>query len=312
MLKNYILLFTVVFFNCFQNMQAQHIRMFTVKDFDLKHQVKKCLVNTKYGKEEYDFDKNGFLTKSVTRFNDMDYDVVHYKYREGELIEKRSESYRDNVFDSNTSIAHFYQIDTTINRRITEKIVSYEKEFLDQYVYEYDDKGDLIRIVRTNNEGTDETLIEYKKYKGEFTITYLLNDVPLKSIRTSIQRKRDRSVQKMVLTKEYLKGEANNAFEEVFDESEKLLARQEFDYDKEEKTFVPTARTTYIYNENGILAQEVITKGDVPEKKEYIYQFDDEDEKEGNWIKQIITPDNSYITRKIMYYKEESPVVEEE
>ncbi len=34
--------------------------------------------------------------------------------------------------------------------------------------------------------------------------------------------------------------------------------------------------------------------------KNYIYQYDNGEK--GNWIKQIITPDNSYITRKITYY----------
>ena len=54
--------------------------------------------------------KNGLLTKSVTRYNDTDYDVTYYKYAEGERsIEKRSETYRDNKFDPSTSIANFYE-----------------------------------------------------------------------------------------------------------------------------------------------------------------------------------------------------------
>ncbi|WP_047245705.1 hypothetical protein [Maribacter thermophilus] len=287
---------------------AQEVKVFTVKDFDLRDSVKTCLVSTKYGKEEYNFNKEGLLTKSVTRYNDADYDVVIYKYANGELLEKRSETYRDNKFDPSTSIAHFFESDTTSNRKVIEKIISYDKEFLDSYIYHYDDKGDLVRMIRTNNEGTDETLVEYKKYKGEYTVTYLLNEVPLKSIRTST-RKKNGTVQKIVLTKEFLKGEPNRAIEEVFDANDLLIERQEFDYKVTEKKFVPTIRTSYNYDKNGMLESEIIVDGKSTEKKEYIYQFDGEEG--GNWIKKIIKPDNAYTTRKITYYKTESEKKEE-
>ncbi|RRQ48803.1 hypothetical protein DZC72_14125 [Maribacter algicola] len=282
---------------------TQEVRIFTLSDFDLKDSVKTCLVSTKYGKEEYDFNRKGLLTKSVTRYNESDYDVVYYKYQDSLLLEKRSETYRDNKFDPSTSIAHFFELDTTENRKITEKIISYDKEFLDQYVYFYDDKGDLSKIVRTNNEGTDETLVEYKKFKGEYTITYLLNGVPLKSIRTSFQKKNGAN-QKIVLTKEFLKGDATKAYEEVFGANEKLLAQQEFEFDMATKKFVPTVRTTFDYDENGMLIEEITRGETILDKKEYIYQYDQEEG--GNWVKQIITPENSYITRKITYYKQKN------
>ena len=302
MVKNYIpqILFVLIAFSSIT--YAQEVKIFTLKDFDLKDSVKTCLVSTNYGKEEYDFNRKGVLTKSITRYSDTDYDVVFYKYKDDELTEKRSESYRNNVFDPSTSIAHFYELDTIANRRITEKIVSYEEEFLDQYVYHYDDKGDLVKIIRTNNDGIDETLVEYKKYKGEYTITYLINNEPLKSIRTSQLQKKDGTVQKVVLTKEYLKGEANKAFEEVFTKNELLVAQQEFEYNILEKTFVPTKRTTYVYDENNMLLEEISKNEDEVLKKGYIYQYDREGE--GNWIKQIVTPENSYKTREISYYNE--------
>ena len=302
MIKNYIgiLVWIVLVLPLF--VFGQEVRIFTLEDFDLKDSVKTCLVSTKYGKEEYDFNRKGLLTKSVTRYNEADYDVVYYKYRDSLLVEKRSETYRDNKFDPSTSIAHFFELDTTENRKITEKIISYDKEFLDQYVYTYDDKGDLTKMVRINNEGTDETLVEYKKYKGEYTITYLLNEVPLKSIRTSYQKKNGEN-QKIVLTKEFLKGEGNKAYEEVFNEKGLLLARQEFEYDAAAKKFVPTIRTSYAYDDKGMLVEEVTRGDNLLDKKEYIYQYDKEEG--GNWVKQIITPENAYVTRKITYYKQE-------
>lgn len=302
MLQHTYRFFLVLFFLSVWQLHAQEIKLFTLTDFDLKHQVKTCLVNTSYGKEEYDFDEQGRLTKAITRFNDTDYDLVSYKYKNGELIEKRSESYRDNTFDPSTSMAHLYTLDTVGHKTVTEKIVSYENEFLEQYSYEYDDNGDLTKITRINDEGIDETLLEYNKYKGEHTVTYRINNIPLKSIRTSTIKKKNGTLQKVVLTKEFLRGEANMAFEEVFNEQGILVAKQEFEFAKEEKTFTPTTRTTYVYNENGILVEEIAKGLSTTSKKSYIYQYDKPEG--GNWVKQIISPDNSYVTRKITYYKD--------
>lgn len=295
---------TLIFLTIVCTIQGQEIQLFTLEDFDLRNEVKFCLVSTDYGKEEYDFNKKGFLTKSVTRYNDTDYDVVHYKYEEGDLIEKRSESYRDNAFDPSTSIAHFYEIDSTDNLKIQERIFSYDKEFLDEYVYEYDESGDLSSIRRTNNDGTDITEVEHKKYKGEYTVTYLLNGVPVKSVRTSTLKPINKPEQKIVLTKEYLKGQENYAFEEVFNPDGFLMAQQEFQYNTEKNKFEPTVRTSFAYDDKGMLVSETISSKSGKRTKDYLYQYDKPEG--GNWIKQIITPDNTYITRKITYYKPES------
>ena len=261
MINRYFQTLILVLYTFMCTAQGQEIQIFTLADFDLKENVKFCLVSTDYGKEEYNFNKKGFLTKAVTRYNDTDYDVVFYKYSAGELTEKRSESYRNNEFDPSTSIAHFYQIDSTDNIKIQERIFSYDKEFLDEYVYEYDESGDLTSIRRTNNDGTDITQVEHKKFKGEYTVTYLLNGVPLKTVRTSTQKPKNRPEQKIVLTKEFIKGEADFAFEEVFSLDGHLMAQQEFEYNGTAKKFEPTVRTTYTYDENGMLVTEVAKSG---------------------------------------------------
>lgn len=300
MIRNYFQTFFTVFISVLGTIQGQEIQIFTVEDFDLMGDVKKCLVSTDYGKEEYDFNKNGLLTKSVTRYNEQDYDVVYYKYSKGELLEKRSESYRNNAFDASTSIAHFYEIDSTDNIKIQERIFSYDKQFIDEYIYYYDEFGDIISIKRTNNDGTDITQVEHKKFKGENTVTYLLNDLPIKSIRTSTLKPKNKPAQNVVLTKEYLNGEENFAFEEVYSLDGKLMAQQEFEYDTSAKKFVPTTRTTYEYDQKGMLVAETAKRGAGIIKKEYIYQYDNSEV--GNWVKQIVTPDNTYTTRKIFYY----------
>jgi hypothetical protein len=292
------------------NTFSQEIKIFTREDFDLRGDVKSCLVITDYGKEEYDFDENGLLAKSVTRYSDSDYDTTYYQYDAGVLKEKRLENYRENTFDTSTSIAHFYELDTLGSKKITEKIVSYEKEFLDQYEYFYDTDDRVVKIIRTNNDGTDETSIEYTLYKDEQTKKYRLNGVEQKSIRTSNRKARNGTVEKVVLTKKFLNGDPLTATEEIFDTSGQLISTIHFKYDEKTQQFAPEQTTIFTYDGNGTLSGSIEKNGGSEKVKEYIYQYDDAEN--GNWVKQIVTPDNTYTTRRIKYYEFQEEAEEEE
>lgn len=282
-------------------MASQEIKIFTLEDFDLKGKVKSCTIIASYGKEELNFDKNGLLTKLVTRYNESDYDINHYKYQNEYLIEKRLENYRDGKFDETTSIANFYTIDTSASKKITEKIYSYTKEFLDQYEYIYDLDGKLKTIKRTSNNGIDETAVEYTEYKGESTQTYFLNGVIKKVNRTSEKIKRGKK-QRIVLFKEYIDGKPHKAIEELYDDTNKLVSKTFFGTDVKTSRFAADKTEFFEYNENKILTKVKTKTKKTTSAKEYIHQFDGEN---GNWVKQIITPDNTYITRKIEYFPEE-------
>ncbi|MEK6154265.1 hypothetical protein WIW50_13420 [Flavobacteriaceae bacterium 3-367] len=289
---------------------SQELKVFTLNDFDLRGKVKSCLVITDYGKEEFDFDENGFLTKLVTRYNDSDHDITYYIYDNGHLIEKRLENYRDGVFEKSTSIANFYEIDTTGGKKVTEKIYSYNKDFLDQYEYEFDADDQLIRVGRSNNDGIDETLISYTTYKGETTKTYFLNEVIQKSIRSSNKPIKGGGTQRILLTKEFFEGLPTKAVEQRFDSEDKLMREEHFEYDTKEKSFVPKSLVNYRYDQRGMLSKVTTKTGPMETVKEYIYQFDNEEG--GNWIKQIITPENAYTTRRIAYYPPEEAEKKEE
>lgn len=306
MVKNYAVLVLIVLFIFPLGMTAQEIQIFRVEDFDLKGNVKSCLVSTKYGKEEYDFNEEGLLSKSVTRYNDADYDITYYKYSKGMLLEKRLENYRDNAFDNSTSIASFYTIDSLLNLKITEKIISYNKEFLDQYEYFY--KNDSIfKVVHTNDSGIDETFISYTDIKGEQTQVYTLNGVVQKTVRTSVKKQQDSIVSRNVLTKKFLDGLANSALEENFDGEDKLMSSTNFFRSLKTRKLTIEETRKFSYDEDGFRSKNNIQAGKIAEIKEYIYQFDEN----GNWIKEIITPDNAYKTRKIDYYEMAEEVKEE-
>ncbi len=287
---------------------SQEIKIFTVSDFDLKGNVQSSLVITNYGKEEYYFDETGRLTQSVTRFSDSDYETTHYKYENGELTEKRVENYRDNAFDKATSLANIYKIDTTGNRKVTEKIVSYNKQLLEQNIYSYDADGKLIKIVRTDTEGTDQTSIVYDTVDGKKTVVRKLNNRPVKSVQRWDKKGANGSVQHVMLTETYFDGALNSKTEEVYNTGNQLISNDEALYDVTTEKWIPQEQTSYIYGENDMLIQTETHRGNTVSTKKYIYQFDGSEN--NNWVKKIMTPDNTYITRRIKYYK--SSVIDKE
>ncbi len=294
---SYFLLIILHSFLWFNSTHAQELKIFTLNDFDLKGNVKSCIVITNYGKEEFEFNEDGLLTKSVTRFSDTDYEKTYYKYVKGELSEKRLENYRDGKFDKSTSIANIYTLDTTAGKQVTEKIISYTKEFIDQYEYLYDEEGNLKQIKRANNSGIDNTKLVYTNYKGESTTSYFLNEILQKSVRTSIKQPNF----KVVLTKEFMDGQPVKALEHIYNDKEQIISEIHFVYNKELEEFKPSKNIRYEYNEMEMLSG-VITQSEAGEDiiKNYVYQYDNGNK--GNWIKKIITPDNTYTTRKITYY----------
>jgi hypothetical protein len=289
------------------NTYGQKAKIFTISDFDLTGPVKSCLVTATYGKEEFNFDKEGLLIKQVTRFSEKDYDITYYKFQDGEIKEKRVENYRDGVFDKQTSIANIYVIDTTgTQRKVTEKIVSYANEFLDQYEYVYNEDGVLGSIKRNNNNGIENTIVSYEDVDGEYTTSYILNDEIQRSLRISQRKTKTSGIRYINLEKEFVEGEPFKALEKIYDNNDKLLSEQKFEYDTIAKSFKSILKHKFFYNDIGMLIKEEINEGGNVSTKEYIYQYDNGEK--GNWIKQIITPDNTYITRRIKYYE---PVLKE-
>lgn len=308
MLKKYVILFLFAIICALPFSYGQEVIVFKVEDFDLKGNVKSCLVITDYGKEEYYFEETDKLTKSVTRFNDSDYETTYYKYNGSDLVERRVENYLDNTFDSATSLANFYTIDTTANRKITEKIISYEKELLEQNIFLYDEEEKLVSIERTNTNGTDEHKFVYSEGEGEKTVREERNGILLETIQTLSEKSENDSLQKKVLTQKYLDGQVNSKTVQVFDSNGKLLSQTEELYDGSIEKWILQEDLKYSYAENGVLANVKSQQMGYTTTKEYIYQFDGTDA--NNWVKEIVTPNNTYKTRRIAYH--EIPVAEQQ
>lgn len=306
MVKNYF--FTILFFlsGLPFNLFGQEPQIFKVEDFDLKGNVKSCLVVTNYGKEEYEFDEEGRLTKSVTRFSDSDYDITYYIHKEGKLLEKRTENYRDGEFEPSTSFASFFTVDQIEPRKVTEKIFSYNEEFLDAHQYVYNAAGKLIGIIRSGPKSEDETVISYKEGDKNSVTTFTMNEVIQKTIKISTD---ETSGRRTVFTTQYLNGAPSSAAEEIFSKTSKLLSKNLMGYDADLKKFTTDENKVHEYNEQGMLVKLTTKKDKREEVQEYIYQYDSGDS--GNWVKEIITPDNLYTTRRITYHSKEEVVKQE-
>ena len=106
-----------------------------------------------------------------------------------------------------------------------------------------------------------------------------------------------------MLTKEYIDGEPNTALEEVFNADGKVVTSEDFLYDMAGKEFVSQKKRFYYYTD-GKLSRMVKKTVNTESTDKYIFQFDNHTP--SNWVKQIVTPNNTYITRNIEYYQEET------
>lgn len=298
MIKHYHLFFIFLLFSWLTS--SQEIKQFQVGDFDLRGNVKTCQVITDYGQEIFEFDDIGRLVKVTTQYNEDDKDITSYSFVSGNLVEKRVESYKDNVLDLSSSMAHFYTVDSTDNIKVKEQIISYDKEFVEVQEYQFNEDSFLSKIMVSHEDAVDEIIVEHTAYKDEKTKTYFENGIVQKSIRESIKKSKNRGALSVLLTKNYLDGEPNNAIEEIRDDQGLLISKEVFNFDMEEKEFVSQEKHFLEYNEEGILTKEIIKQGNATAEKEYIFQFDNNEEK--NWVKKIITPENTFTTRRITYY----------
>ncbi len=296
-----------------QSVQAQEPERFTLKDFQLRGPVKTCVVKANYGEETFEFDKEGRLTRSVTRFNEQDYDITIYKYDSERLTERRDEVYREGRFDAQTSMAHIYKADS-VRSAISEVILSYDQSYQEQKESFFDAEGKLIRRVRTDYGGTDEILVEYSQYKDELTATYTRNGNLIKTVRSS-SKKGDQGTIAVELVKEFEGGQPVKAVETMRDKEGNTLKETHFEYETKEESFKAVAQITHTYDMEGFpesIVKKSLREGDKdnePVKQEFIYQMDGNEI--SNWVRKVTTPENSIVVRSITYYSAESGTADE-
>lgn len=283
---------------------SQEIITYDRSDFDLKGPVKSCFVFTKYGQEQYQFNKTGQLVEAATVFGENDSETTYYKYEKAKLVERRVENYVNGVLDKTTSMANFYSYDSIPQLKIKEKIIGYDRTFVAQFNYRYDSIGQLTRVVRTNTQGRFITQISHQwdSLRTKKSTAYWLDSVPLKQI-DSIFLKAGGTLSQLK-TKEFDNGIPNALELRVFNKKGLEIELHSTIYIEKDALLVPkkasSVRTKYDSNNHPI--EQIFERGVVRQTKKNLYQLDGSPFK--NWIKKITTPDNTYTTRKIVYFEE--------
>ena len=283
---------------------SQEIITYDRSDFDLKGPVKSCFVFTKYGQEQYQFNKTGQLVEAATVFGENDSETTYYKYEKAKLVERRVENYVNGVLDKTTSMANFYSYDSIPQLKIKEKIIGYDRTFVAQFNYRYDSIGQLTRVVRTNTQVRFITLISHQwdSLRTKKSTAYWLDSVPLKQI-DSIFLKAAGTLSQLK-TKEFDNGIPNALELRVFNKKGLEIELHSTIYIEKDALLVPkkasSVRTKYDSNNHPI--EQIFERGVVRQTKKNLYQLDGSPFK--NWIKKITTPDNTYTTRKIVYFEE--------
>jgi hypothetical protein len=285
--------------------RAQDISVLSLNDFDLKGQVKSCTVINNYGKEVFEFDEEGRLTRSRTQYSENDTHWVTYVYSKGYLKEKRSEHYLNGELDREQSIINLYQIDTLdTGVRITEKIVSYNKAFLEQIVYQLNEDGQTVSIQKLHADAVDEIKVKRSKTKSGQITEYVLNGALQKWIRERLVEDKGKGQIKEILTREYFNEEPYLATEVKYSAEGMLLSSEQLLYDDTVDKYITEEKHEYIYGDNNLLKGEKITSLRTSTEKSFVFQYDNNTP--SNWIRKIILPDNSYTSRVIEYFSAEN------
>ncbi len=283
---------------------SQEIITYDQSDFDLKGPVKSCFVFTKYGQEQYQFNKTGQLIEAATVFGKNDSETTYYKYEKTKLVERRVENYVNGVLDKMTSMANFYSYDSLPQLKIKEKIISYNRAFVAQFNYRYDSTGQLTRVVRTNTQGRFITLISHQwdSLRTKKSTSYWLDSVPLKQIDSIFLKAGGGLIQ--LRAKEFDNGLSSSLEQRVFNKKGLEIELVNTVYIERDTVLVAkrasSVRTKYDSNNHPI--EQIFERGVVRQTKKNLYQLDGSPFK--NWIKKITTPDNTYTTRKIVYFEE--------
>jgi hypothetical protein len=169
---------------------------------------------------------------------------------------------------------------------------------MERNIYYFGQGERLTRIEQTDTEEINEHLFTYSLQDGDSLVTHELNGVLFK---TKQIIKQSDSTPKTVIKQNFLEGVPVQKTVETFDVNNELLSLEKFTMDSAAQKWIPGPINSYTYTENGTLLSLKTETSTTTSIKEYIYQFDGTTA--NNWVKKIITPDNTYTTRRIAYYQ---------
>ena len=292
MLRFKIFGLVIFLFNCI-SAQVNHP---TLKDFNLKGRVDKCIQQSEYGSETYEFDKEGRLLRLSSLLDQNKREEIRFIYKNDKLDQKWIEVYQDNSLEKDRS--YVFHFDYKENK-VIEWTIRLDEESVSKTTYYYDDQLRLLN--RLLSDGIEEERYDYQYLETrDSTVTRTFKNNELVE-RTWIKKMTSDSIEQS-FTEEWSQGILlrKNSIEK--NQNAQIIKEELIDYIIQSDTITSTSQRqlTYAYDENGNINNIVTSNGLISKRQNYIYQYDNHTP--SNWVKRIEIPSNKYINRIITYH----------
>lgn len=295
MLRLFIL---AVFFFLSYDTFAQ-VNVPTINDFGLKGKVQKCIQQSEYGTETYEFDQKGRLLRLSSRLNQNQKEEIRFIYKNDTLDQKWIEVYLDNQLKKDMSfVFHFNYKENTVE----EWTIRLDEESVTKATYQYDDKSRL--LYRLLSDGLEEQRYDYQYIEAaDSSVTGIYKNNERFERILNMKDKSGNTVKS--IHEEWSQGILlrKNSFEK--NEKGQITKEELIDFGIQNDTISNTLnkKTTYGYDGNGNISDVVIRNDRISKRQNFIYQYDNHTP--SNWVKKIELPSNKYINRIITYYTEQ-------
>jgi YD repeat-containing protein len=260
--------------------------------------VDKCIQQSEYGSETYEFDKEGRLLRLSTLLDQNKREEIRFIYKNDKLDQKWIEVYQDNSLEKDRS--YVFHFDYKENK-VIEWTIRLDEESVSKTTYYYDDQLRLLN--RLLSDGIEEERYDYQYLETrDSTVTRTFKNNELVE-RTWIKKMTSDSIEQS-FTEEWSQGILlrKNSIEK--NQNAQIIKEELIDYIIQSDTITSTSQRqlTYAYDENGNINNIVTSNGLISKRQNYIYQYDNHTP--SNWVKRIEIPSNKYINRIITYHKE--------
>ena len=292
-----LFIFAVFFFLSYDTFAQVNVS--TINDFGLKGKVQKCIQQSEYGTETYEFDQKGRLLRLSSRLNQNQKEEIRFIYKNDTLDQKWIEVYLDNQLKKDMSfVFHFNYKENTVE----EWTIRLDEESVTKATYQYDDKSRL--LYRLLSDGLEEQRYDYQYIEAaDSSVTGIYKNNERFERILNMKDKSGNTVKS--IHEEWSQGILlrKNSFEK--NEKGQITKEELIDFGIQNDTISNTLykKTTYSYDGNGNISDVVIRNDRISKRQNFIYQYDNHTP--SNWVKKIELPSNKYINRIITYYTEQ-------
>jgi hypothetical protein len=292
-----LFIFAVFFFLSYDTFAQVNVP--TINDFGLKGKVQKCIQQSEYGTETYEFDQKGRLLRLSSRLNQNQKEEIRFIYNNDTLDQKWIEVYLDNQLKKDMSfVFHFNYKENTVE----EWTIRLDEESVTKATYQYDDKSRL--LYRLLSDGLEEQRYDYQYIEAaDSSVTGIYKNNERFERILNMKDKSGNTVKS--IHEEWSQGILlrKNSFEK--NEKGQITKEELIDFGIQNDTISNTLnkKTTYGYDGNGNISDVVIRNDRISKRQNFIYQYDNHTP--SNWVKKIELPSNKYINRIITYYTEQ-------